>query len=113
MRASSESPVSVSNGAARRIAHLIGKDARPNAVFRVTVNGGGCSGFQYAFSVGETEDGDEVIERDGARVVIDPMSLMYLAGSEIDYVEELIGSQFAIGNPNATSSCSCGTSFAV
>ena len=113
MRDNTEPPVSLSDGAATRIAHLVGKDERPNAAFRVSVNGGGCSGFQYAFTVDEVADGDEVIERDGARVAIDPMSLMYLAGSRIDFVEEMIGAQFTIGNPNATASCSCGSSFAV
>ena len=113
MPANTESPVSLSDGAVTRIAHLIGKDERANTALRVSVNGGGCSGFQYAFSVDEIADGDEIIERDGARVAIDAMSLMYLSGSEIDFVEAMIGAQFTIGNPNATSSCSCGSSFAV
>lgn len=113
MPANADIPVSLSDGAVERIVQLIDDDARPNAAFRVSVNGGGCSGFQYAFSVDEVADGDEVIERGGARVAIDTMSLMYLAGSEIDFVDEMIGSQFTIGNPNATSMCSCGSSFAV
>ena len=113
MTVNTDSPVSISEGAAIRIAQLTIDDGRPNVAFRVSVNGGGCSGFQYDFSVDEVADGDELIERDGARVAIDPMSLMYLAGSEIDFVEEMIGSQFRIGNPNATSMCSCGSSFSV
>ncbi len=106
--------VSVSENAAKRIAVLMSKENAPEGGLRVLVKGGGCSGFQYEFAMeNKIGDGDEVIERDGARVVIDSMSLMYLAGSEIDFVEELVGSAFSIGNPNATAACSCGSSFAV
>ena len=113
MRLNAEPPVQISDGAVQRILHMMQKEERPRAAFRVQVNGGGCSGFQYAFKMDEVAEGDEVIERGGARVAIDAMSLMYLAGSEIDYKEDLIGSQFTIGNPNATSSCSCGSSFSI
>lgn len=113
MPISTEIPVTLSSGAVKRINDLMIKENKINAAFRVSVNGGGCSGFQYAFSVDQIKDGDEIIEAGGARVVIDPLSLMYLSGSEIDFVEEMIGSQFTIGNPNASSSCSCGASFSV
>jgi iron-sulfur cluster insertion protein len=80
----------------------------------VSVSGGGCSGFQYGFALDERdEEGDVLVERDGAAVVIDGMSLMYVLGAEIDFVEDLSGSYFRVKNPNASSSCGCGTSFSV
>jgi iron-sulfur cluster assembly accessory protein len=107
------SSVVVTERAARRIAEIAAGDpATP--MLRVAVEGGGCSGFQYKFDlVGSAEADDIVIEREGARVLIDPMSHEYLAGSEIDFVDDLIGAAFKIRNPNATSSCGCGTSFAM
>lgn len=107
-------PLAVSASAARRIAKVLQTEARPEAKLRVSVSGGGCSGFQYVFAVDDqTEDGDIVIERDGAAVVVDGMSLMYVIGAELDYVEDLTGSYFRVKNPNASSSCGCGTSFAI
>jgi iron-sulfur cluster assembly accessory protein len=105
--------VTVTERAARRIAEILGGEAAP-AVLRIAVEGGGCSGFQYRFDIehGSAPD-DLVIERGGAKVVIDPVSLQYLAGSKIDFVDELIGASFRIDNPNATASCGCGTSFAL
>ena len=86
----------------------------PGTALRVSVSGGGCSGFQYEFGlVQEREDDVLVIERDGATVLIDSVSLMYLTGSEIDFVDSLIGQSFQIHNPNATASCGCGTSFSI
>ena len=83
-------------------------------MLRVSVEGGGCSGFQYKFDlVGQTGRDDVVLERAGARVLIDPVSLEYLAGSEIDFVDDLIGAAFKIKNPKATASCGCGTSFSI
>jgi iron-sulfur cluster assembly accessory protein len=83
-------------------------------MLRVSVEGGGCSGFQYRFDlVGEAAQDDVVIERKAAKVLIDPVSLEYLSGSEIDFVDDIIGASFKIQNPNATSSCGCGTSFAL
>ena len=83
-------------------------------VFRVAVDGGGCSGFQYDFRLEGTRDAEDlVLEKDGVAVVIDPVSLPFLAGATIDFSEELIGSRFVIDNPNATASCGCGTSFSV
>jgi iron-sulfur cluster assembly accessory protein len=81
---------------------------------RVAVEGGGCSGFQYEIALdGAAKDGDHVIERDGARLFIDPVSLPFLLGSEVDWVDELIGASFKVKNPNAKSSCGCGVSFSV
>lgn len=108
-----QSGVSLSASAAKRINAIFAKEKR-EGVLRVAVNGGGCSGFSYAFAFADgPEDDDLVVERDGARVVVDEMSLEFLNGSEIDYVDELIGASFQIRNPNAKSSCGCGTSFSV
>ena len=107
-------PVSVTASAARRVAELIAKEGDPNLKLRVAVNGGGCSGFQYGFTFDDRQNDDNsVIERDGVKVLVNSMSLLYLTGAEIDFVEDLMGSSFQIKNPNATSSCGCGTSFAV
>src|SRR5215831_1413179 len=108
-----ESPVTISDRAARRIAQIIaGEPATP--MLRVSVEGGGCSGFQYKFDlVADRADDDLVIEKGNARVLVDPVSLGLLNGSEIDYVEDLMGATFRINNPNATASCGCGTSFAI
>ena len=86
----------------------IGADA-----LRVAVEGGGCSGFQYDIRLDSAATDDLVLEKDGARVLIDPVSLPFLGGAEIDFADELIGARFVINNPNATSSCGCGTSFSV
>jgi iron-sulfur cluster insertion protein len=107
-------PVRVSERAARRIGEILASEGRAELKLRVSVSGGGCSGFQYGFALDDqAEEGDVAIERDGARVVIDGMSLMYLIGCEIDFVEDLTGSYFRVANPNASSSCGCGNSFAV
>ena len=105
--------VVVTDRAVRRIAEILGGEAAAS-VLRVAVEGGGCSGFQYRFGVERASAPDDlIIERAGARVVIDPVSLQYLAGSEIDFADELIGAAFKIENPNATASCGFGTSFAL
>jgi len=107
-------PVRVSDRAARRIGEILAREGRPGLRLRVSVSGGGCSGFQYDFALDDqAEDGDVAIEQGGAKVVVDGMSLMYLIGCELDYVEDLTGSYFRISNPNATASCGCGNSFAV
>jgi iron-sulfur cluster assembly accessory protein len=105
--------VTLTEAAARRIREIAA--AEPQTSFlRVGVEGGGCSGFQYKIDmVAEPEADDHVVERAGARVLIDPLSLEYLAGSEIDFVDDLIGASFKIKNPQAQSSCGCGTSFAL
>jgi len=113
MIADTASPVTVSASAAKRIAQILKAEAAP-AMLRVAVTGGGCSGFQYNFTIDDTKmDDDLVIARDGATVLVDPMSLDFLKGAEIDFVDDLIGAAFKINNPNATSSCGCGTSFSV
>jgi len=106
--------VVVTESAAKRVAFLVDQEGTPNAALRVAVNGGGCSGFQYGFSLDESRNDDDlVIEKEGATVLVDMMSQLYLAGSEIDFIEDVIGSSFQIRNPNAKSECGCGTSFSV
>jgi len=105
--------MTVSAAAASRIAAIVAGESKAK-LLRVSVEGGGCSGFQYKFDlVPEADDEDLVIERDGATVLVDPISLPFLAGSELDYVQDLIGASFKITNPNASSSCGCGTSFTI
>jgi iron-sulfur cluster assembly accessory protein len=105
--------ITMSERAARRIGEILRKEPA-GAMLRVSVEGGGCSGFQYRFDVDRTRaDDDIVLARDGATVLIDPVSLQYLGGAEIDFVDDLIGASFRINNPNATASCGCGTSFAL
>ncbi len=105
--------VVVTESAIRKIATILSSEKEPS-VLRVSVEGGGCSGFQYKFDIQRApETEDVVIARDGATVVIDPISLQYLSGSRIDYADELIGAAFKIDNPNATASCGCGTSFSL
>jgi len=109
-----EKPITLSEKAARQIRKVLDGEA-PGAVLRIGVMGGGCSGFQYTFNLdkGKPAGDDLVLERDGATVWIDAMSIEFMEGSEIDYVDELIGASFQIKNPNAQSACGCGTSFAV
>jgi iron-sulfur cluster assembly accessory protein len=105
--------VTLSEAAAKRIAAIVAADAEKQAL-RVSVEGGGCSGFSYKFDLDAKPAGDDiVITRDGATVLIDPMSIIYMAGSEIDFVDNLLGQSFQIKNPNAVASCGCGTSFSV
>ncbi|MFM1816944.1 MAG: hypothetical protein RLZ98_3639 [Pseudomonadota bacterium] len=105
--------VTLTNRAAERIIAITAREAAP-PVLRVSVEGGGCSGFQYKFDLVEAaEPGDTVIERDGACLVVDSMSVLYLSGAEVDFVDELAGASFRINNPNATASCGCGTSFSI
>ncbi|MFC7050813.1 iron-sulfur cluster insertion protein ErpA [Emcibacter nanhaiensis] len=109
-----DTPVTLSASAAKRIATLIQSEGNPELKFRIAVNGGGCSGFQYDFNLVEDQkDDDLVVERDGVTMLVDGLSLLYLTGSEVDFVEELAGSMFVVKNPNATASCGCGSSFAV
>ena len=109
-----ERAVSLSASAAARVAWLIEQEDRPGLMLRVSVSGGGCSGFQYGFSFDDTVNPDDrTFERDGVTAVIDEVSLELLAGSEIDFVEDLIGASFQVKNPNAASSCGCGASFSI
>ena len=103
-----------SDNAARKVKKLIEEEGNPNLKLRVSVYGGGCSGFQYSFSLEEeTKEDDKSIEKMGVNLVIDSMSYQYLAGSEVDYTDGLEGSMFVVKNPNATSTCGCGASFSV
>lgn len=103
----------VTERAARRIAQILAAETKPS-VLRVSVEGGGCSGFQYKFDIQEAPAPDDmVIEQDGAKVVVDPVSLQYMDGSALDYVNDLIGASFKIENPQATAACGCGTSFSL
>jgi iron-sulfur cluster insertion protein len=105
--------LTLSVSAAKRINFLSGKESSPK-MFRITVSGGGCSGFQYAFALDDQLNDDDVtFERDGATLVTDETSLDLIAGSELDFVDDLMGAYFQVRNPNAVSSCGCGTSFAI
>jgi iron-sulfur cluster insertion protein len=107
-------PVTISDACARRIRELRAAENDGTLMLRVAVGGGGCSGFQYSFTLDDTVNADDaVFERDGVKLVVDDVSLPFLAGAEVHYVEELVGSYFTVKNPNATSTCGCGTSFAV
>ncbi|HET7307251.1 MAG TPA: iron-sulfur cluster insertion protein ErpA [Gammaproteobacteria bacterium] len=100
--------------AARKVKSLIDEEENPGLKLRVYVTGGGCSGFQYGFTFDEkVEDGDTAVENCGVTLLVDPMSYQYLSGAEIDYTEGLQGEQFVIRNPNAQTTCGCGSSFAV
>ena len=102
------------DNAAKKVKVLIAEEGNQNLNLRVYVTGGGCSGFQYGFNFDENiQDGDTQIENSGVKMVIDPMSLQYLLGAEVDYKESLEGSMFVINNPNATTTCGCGSSFSI
>ncbi|HMG78807.1 MAG TPA: iron-sulfur cluster insertion protein ErpA [Xanthobacteraceae bacterium] len=108
-----EANVVVTERAARKIGEILQKEPA-GTMLRVSVEGGGCSGFSYKFDTErDRADDDTVIEKSGATVLIDPVSLNYMTGSEIDFVDDLIGSSFKVNNPQATASCGCGTSFAL
>ena len=105
--------ITVTERAARKIGQILGSEPS-GAMLRLSVLGGGCSGFQYKFDVDrEKAEDDTTIARDGVTVLIDPVSLEYLAGSEIDFVDDLIGASFKVNNPKAKASCGCGTSFSL
>ena len=98
--------------AANKVKNLIEEEKNDSLKLRVFVSGGGCSGFQYGFTFDENiQDGDTKVEKNGVTLLVDPMSFQYLTGAEIDYKEDLEGSQFVIKNPNATTTCGCGSSF--
>ncbi|KAA6185205.1 iron-sulfur cluster insertion protein ErpA [Thiohalocapsa marina] len=100
--------------AAAKVADLIAEEGNPDLMLRVYIQGGGCSGFQYGFTFAEgAEEGDTEVVTDGVTLLVDPMSLQYLTGAEIDFSEGLQGAQFVIRNPNATTTCGCGSSFGV
>lgn len=112
--AGAESPVVFTEAAARKVRELMEEEGNPNLKLRIYVAGGGCAGFQYGFTFDEqVNDDDTTVESGGVTLVIDPMSIQYLAGAEIDYKEDLNGAQFVIRNPNAVTTCGCGSSFSV
>ena len=106
------SPLTLSESAASRVAKIAEKQGRP-AVLRLSVEGGGCSGFQYKFDLGEPESDDAVSETAGVKLVVDPVSLDLVAGSVVDFVESLGGAAFRVENPNAAAGCGCGSSFGI
>jgi len=110
--AAAPSPLVFTDAAATKVSELIQEEDNPNLKLRVFISGGGCSGFQYGFTFDENiEDGDSRVENQGVTLIVDPMSVQYLMGAEIDYTEDLSGAQFVIRNPNASSTCGCGQSF--
>jgi iron-sulfur cluster insertion protein len=107
-------PIHLSSSAASKINQLVLEEMNPDLKFRVYIIGGGCSGFQYGFAFEEdVTDGDVVMEDHGVQMMVDPMSFPYLMGSTVDYLEDLQGSRFVVSNPNAKSTCGCGSSFAI
>jgi len=112
--AGTESPLVFTDSAASKVRELIEEESNDKLKLRVYVSGGGCSGFQYGFTFDENiEEGDTALEKAGVTLVVDPMSIQYLTGAEIDYVEGIEGAQFVIRNPNASTTCGCGSSFSV
>ena len=112
--ADQEVPLKFTDAAATKVGQLIEQEGNSSLKLRVYIQGGGCSGFQYGFTFDEeTQEGDTAIENGGVTLLVDPMSVQYLMGAEIDYREDLSGAQFVIRNPNATTTCGCGSSFSV
>ena len=112
--AAAPTPIVFTDAAAKKVHELIQDEDNPDLMLRVFISGGGCSGFQYGFTFDEkTEEGDSSVENQGVTLVVDPMSVQYLMGAEIDYKEDLQGAQFVIRNPNAATTCGCGSSFSV
>ncbi len=106
--------ISLTDAAIKKASTLIQQEANPNTMLRIYITGGGCSGFQYGFILDDKQTPeDTIITKDGATIIIDPMSLQYLSGSEVDYREELLGSRFIIKNPLAVTTCGCGASFSI
>ncbi len=109
-----EAPLLFTAAAAHKVRELIAEEGNSQLKLRVYISGGGCSGFQYGFSFDEERAEDDLaVEREGVTLVVDPLSLQYLAGAEVDYSESLTGAQFVIRNPNAKTTCGCGSSFTV
>lgn len=107
-------PIEFSDAAAHKVKTLIDEENNPELKLRVYVTGGGCSGFQYGFTFDEkVNEGDMTIEKESVTLVVDPMSLQYLVGGTVDYIEGLEGSRFLVDNPNATTTCGCGSSFSI
>ena len=112
--ATDEQTIVISDNAARRISELVAQEEKADVMLRIVISGGGCSGFRYGFELDDEKTGDDLVfEHGGIRVVVDGVSLDLIKGAELDYVEDLIGSFFALKNPNASSTCGCGTSFSI
>jgi len=108
------SSINLSANAVRKVRQLVTEEENDDLKLRVFITGGGCSGFQYGFTFDEiAADDDTAIEEDGVTLLVDPMSFQYLVGSEVDYTEGLEGSRFVVNNPNATTTCGCGSSFSI
>ena len=111
---SAQAPLVFTEAAAHKVQELIREEGNPDLKLRVYISGGGCSGFQYGFTFDEAQAEDDLaLEREGVTLLVDPLSLQYLGGAEIDYSESLSGAQFVIRNPNATTTCGCGSSFSI
>ncbi len=109
-----ETNIQFSQNAAKKVAALIKEEGKPNLKLRIYIQGGGCSGFQYGFKFDEELiDGDIEVITDNVSLLVDPMSMQYLEGAEVDYVESLQGAQFVVNNPNASTTCGCGSSFSI
>lgn len=107
-------PLIFTDAAAHKVAQLLKEERNPSLKLRVYITGGGCSGFQYGFTFDDdVESGDVTVDKEGVTLVVDPMSYQYLMGAEVDYVENLQGAQFVIRNPNAETTCGCGSSFSI
>lgn len=107
-------PIELTDSAVEKLKELMAQEGNPDLMLRVFVSGGGCSGFQYGFTFDENrQEADTVVEKDGVTILLDMMSIQYLMGASIDYKEDLEGAQFMINNPNATTTCGCGSSFGV
>ncbi|KPV39379.1 iron-sulfur cluster insertion protein ErpA [Thiohalorhabdus denitrificans] len=107
-------PIELTDSAVEKLKELIAQEGNPDLMLRVFVSGGGCSGFQYGFTFDENrQEADTVVEKDGVTILLDMMSIQYLMGASIDYKEDLEGAQFMINNPNASTTCGCGSSFGV
>jgi len=114
VEAEAQSGVAFSASAAAKVKELAAAQGDANLMLRVYIEGGGCSGFQYGFEFAESAaEDDAVVETDGVRMVVDPMSFQYLLGAKVDYKEDLQGARFIVSNPNATTTCGCGSSFGV
>ena len=114
MSMNEESPLDFTDAAALKVKSLIEEEQNDNLKLRVFVTGGGCSGFQYGFSFEEEQNEDDmIIEKDGVSLLVDALSFQYLVGSKVDYREDLEGSRFVVENPNATTTCGCGSSFSI
>jgi iron-sulfur cluster insertion protein len=114
MAVAEDTPLLFTEAAARKVKGLIDEEGNPDLMLRVFISGGGCSGFQYGFTFDQTcNDDDTTVENCGVKLLVDPLSFQYLVGAEIDYTEDLQGAQFVIRNPNASTTCGCGSSFSV